>query len=214
MREPRRLLERVAKRLKPGGCIVLHEYFDYRTWRVSPALRPVRGDGERHHRRWRESGGEPDIGLDLPRWLVELGFELRSLAPVVHVVPPSSFVWQWPKSFIATGVARLVQLGAFHAGARARDSGGVRRVRGRAEHAHDHAVRARDHRRPPLMTFDHDTLTLLDEALRSLERGFDHPAGRAAAARSRGGTRRNPRRRGANARQLSLLSIRSTPGRC
>lgn len=113
MREPRRLLERVAKRLKPGGCIVLHEYFDYRTWRVAPRSALFEEMVSVIIDAWRESGGEPDIGLDLPRWLVELGFELRSLAPVVHVVPPSSFVWQWPKSFIATGVARLVQLGAF-----------------------------------------------------------------------------------------------------
>ena len=113
MREPRRLLERVAKRLKPGGCIVLHEYFDYRTWRVSPRSALFEEMVDVIIETWRESGGEPDIGLDLPRWLVELGFELRSLAPVVHVVSPSSFVWQWPKSFIATGVARLVQLGAF-----------------------------------------------------------------------------------------------------
>ena len=112
MREPRRLLERVANRLKPGGCIVLHEYFDYRTWRVAPRSALFEEMVSVIIDAWRESGGEPDIGLDLPRWLVELGFELRSLAPVVHVVPPTSFVWQWPKSFIATGVARLVQLGA------------------------------------------------------------------------------------------------------
>jgi SAM-dependent methyltransferase len=113
MREPRRLLERVAQRLKPGGCIVLHEYFDYRTWRVSPRSALFEDMVDTVIETWRESGGEPDIGLDLPRWLIELGFELRSLAPVVHVVPPTSFVWQWPKSFIATGIARLVQLGAF-----------------------------------------------------------------------------------------------------
>ena len=28
---------------------------------------------------WRSSGGEPDVGLDLPRWLEELGFEIKTL---------------------------------------------------------------------------------------------------------------------------------------
>jgi len=112
VRRPRALLERVAARLKPGGRIVLHEYFDYRTWRVSPRSAVLEELVSVIMQSWRDTGGEPDIGLDLPRWLTELGFELRSLEPIVHVVSPSSFVWQWPKSFIATGVARLVELGA------------------------------------------------------------------------------------------------------
>jgi SAM-dependent methyltransferase len=112
VRRPRALLERVASRLKPGGRIVLHEYFDYRTWRVSPRSTVLEELVSVIMQSWRDNGGEPDIGLDLPRWLTELGFELRSLEPIVQVVSPSSLVWQWPKSFIATGVARLVELGA------------------------------------------------------------------------------------------------------
>jgi hypothetical protein len=45
---------------------------------------------------WRASGGEPDVGLDLPRWLSQLGFEIRSLLPIVDVIRPSDFTWQWP----------------------------------------------------------------------------------------------------------------------
>ena len=60
---------------------------------------------------WRESGGEPDIGLDLPRWLGELGFEVRSLRPIIDVVPPTNELWQWPKAFVEVGLSRLVDLG-------------------------------------------------------------------------------------------------------
>jgi len=59
---------------------------------------------------WRESGGEPDIGLDLPRWLAEDGFETIGLQPIIEVVPPGSFVWQWPKAFVHVGLRRLVEL--------------------------------------------------------------------------------------------------------
>jgi SAM-dependent methyltransferase len=130
VRQPRALLERVAERLKPGGKLVLNEYFDYRTWRVSPRSAEFEDLVSVVMKSWRETGGEPDIGLDLPRWLTELGFDVRSLTPIVHVVPASSFVWQWPKSFIETGVARLVELGAltperaraFHAAYAAREA--------------------------------------------------------------------------------------------
>lgn len=61
---------------------------------------------------WRASGGEPDVGLELPRWLGELGFEIRRLQPIVDVVGPSNLVWQWPKAFVETGLRRLVELGS------------------------------------------------------------------------------------------------------
>ena len=112
LQDPPVVLAKVHAALRPGASFVLHEYFDYRTWRVSPRSAVLEELVSVIMQSWRDTGGEPDIGLDLPRWLSELGFELRSLEPIVHVVSPSSFVWQWPKSFIATGVARLVELGA------------------------------------------------------------------------------------------------------
>jgi ubiquinone/menaquinone biosynthesis C-methylase UbiE len=36
VKDPRALLARVAAVMKPGGVMVLHEYVDYRAWRVSP----------------------------------------------------------------------------------------------------------------------------------------------------------------------------------
>jgi hypothetical protein len=66
---------------------------------------------------WRADGGEPDIGLSLPLWLNELGFEIRSLLPMIDVVTASHFVWQWPRSFIEVGLRRLVELGRLTADA-------------------------------------------------------------------------------------------------
>lgn len=60
---------------------------------------------------WRASGGEPDIGLDLPHWFEELGFEIKALRPIIDIIPASNFVWQWPKAFLHVGLRRLVDLG-------------------------------------------------------------------------------------------------------
>lgn len=111
VREPRKLLERVAAALRPGGTFVSHEYFDYRTWRVTPRSAELEAFVRAVIESWRATGGEPDIGLDLSVWLPDLGFEIRSARPIVEVVPPSSFVWEWPKAFIDVGAARLVELG-------------------------------------------------------------------------------------------------------
>jgi hypothetical protein len=62
-------------------------------------------------RSWRASGGEPDIGRDLPRWAEELGFEIQSMLPIVDIIRPRDFAWQWPIPFMRSGLRRLLDLG-------------------------------------------------------------------------------------------------------
>jgi SAM-dependent methyltransferase len=111
LRRPRDLLARVAAALKPGGVLVAHEYLDYSTWRLAPRVPEFEEFVRLVMEAWRASGGEPDIGLELPLWLEELGFETRSLHPIIDVVPPSSYVWQWPSAFVHAGLQRLLDLG-------------------------------------------------------------------------------------------------------
>jgi SAM-dependent methyltransferase len=111
VQRPRELLERVREALKPGGVFVSHEYLDYSTWRLAPRSPEFEEFVREVMVSWRTSGGEPDIGMDLPRWLLELGFEIRELRPLVDVVSPASFVWQWPKAFVEVGLRRLVDVG-------------------------------------------------------------------------------------------------------
>ena len=111
VKDPRTLLARVAQTLKPRGAIVIHEYFDYSTWRVSPASAVLERFVETVERSWRDQGGEPNIALDLVRWLPEAGFELRATQTLVDVITPASYVAEWPLAFAAVGASRLVDLG-------------------------------------------------------------------------------------------------------
>ena len=111
VKQPRNLLSRIAAAVKPGGALVIHEYFDYQSWRFAPRSEPLEEFVQLVIKSWRASGGEPDIGLTLPVWLRELGFKSMSLRPIVDVVPPSNFIWQWPKAFLANYPERLVELG-------------------------------------------------------------------------------------------------------
>jgi SAM-dependent methyltransferase len=108
---PRDLLARVAGALRPGGVLVLHEYFDYGTWRILPRCPEFEEFVRAVMESWRANGGEPDVGLELPAWLGGMGFDVRTVRPLIDVVPPSNFVWQWPKTFLQSGLRRLVQLG-------------------------------------------------------------------------------------------------------
>lgn len=114
-RDPRAVLARIAQALRPGGVIVLHEYFDYSIWRAAPRCPELETFVRAVIQSWRDAGGEPDIALSLPCWLAELGFELRSIRPMVSVVQAGDPKWAWVRAFVQVNRARLVDLGHFGA---------------------------------------------------------------------------------------------------
>ncbi len=60
---------------------------------------------------WREAGGEPDTGLQLPSWLTKNGFAVRSIVPRIFCLRPNDYMWQWPARFIHVHLLRLQELG-------------------------------------------------------------------------------------------------------
>jgi SAM-dependent methyltransferase len=111
MQRPRDLLGRVRDALRPGGTLVVHEYLDYSTWQHAPPVAEVDDFVALVIEQWRATGGNPDIGLFIPAWLGELGFEIREMRTIVDVVSPSEFAWQWTKQFLSVGLERFVELG-------------------------------------------------------------------------------------------------------
>jgi SAM-dependent methyltransferase len=111
LKQPRPLLENIRLRLKPGARVVFHEYLHYSTWRLTPRSSDFDAFVETVMRSWRDDGGEPDIGLDLPVWLGELGFDDITVKPVLEVIRAADYMWEWPRAFVRTGTQRLVDLG-------------------------------------------------------------------------------------------------------
>ena len=111
VRDPQRLTGEVARCVRPGGRFVLHEYFDWERWSFLPAIAEHAAFVDATVRSWRDSGGEPNVGRDLPMWLVSAGFEVESIRPIVDVVLPNDFIWQWPVRFMETHTHRLVEIG-------------------------------------------------------------------------------------------------------
>jgi SAM-dependent methyltransferase len=108
---PRALLRAIHGALKPGATLVVHEYFNYSSWSLSPRQPGLAEFVQLVISSWRKSGGEPDIGLELMSWLPQEGFAIRELRPIVDVVGPRDFIWQWPSTFVDVGLARLTDLG-------------------------------------------------------------------------------------------------------
>ncbi|MFT3883404.1 MAG: methyltransferase domain-containing protein [Gemmatales bacterium] len=107
---PAELIQKIALSVRPGGRAIFHEYANYASWRWLPH-RPLLEDYVRQvMKTWRSSGGEPDIGLELPRLLQQAGFTIREAVPRVFCVRPDHFIWRWPAAFIDSGLNRFLEL--------------------------------------------------------------------------------------------------------
>jgi SAM-dependent methyltransferase len=109
--DPARTVRHIAQALKPGAKAVFHEYADYQSWRTMPPSPDHEQFRSLIVKSWRDSGGEPDIALVLPDLLGAAGLDLIAVRPIVKIVNRQDPTWQWPASFIATGSARLHELG-------------------------------------------------------------------------------------------------------
>ncbi len=111
LRRPRQVIEQLAMALRPGGVFAVHEYFDYATWRTAPRSPELEEFVRAVMESWRASGGEPDVGLELPGWLLASGFELRHVRPIVEMAPATDPMWVWLRTFFEVGRERLCELG-------------------------------------------------------------------------------------------------------
>ncbi|GAM99673.1 methyltransferase [alpha proteobacterium U9-1i] len=108
--DPKAVLAKLVDSVRPGGALVFHEYIDYGTWRLAPAAPNFQRFVDVVTADWRASGGEPDVGRDLPSWLTQMGLKLESIRPHIDVVSKDDNVWRWPIGFFEIHIDRLLEL--------------------------------------------------------------------------------------------------------
>lgn len=110
---PERALDGIAQALRPGGRVVIQDYFNYRAARLFPS-QPV---FERLFAAYYESvehrGGSYDLGQQLPGLLAARGFAVTHLRPFCHTARPGSRLWRWFRMFTAGFVPTLVDQSLF-----------------------------------------------------------------------------------------------------
>ena len=109
--DPELLVKKIAKVTRQGSHAIFHEYGQYTTWRFFPQRKSLEEFRSHVIATWRESGGEPDVGLQLPSWLTRNGFAVRSVVPRIFCLSPNDYMWQWPSQFIHVHLLRLQELG-------------------------------------------------------------------------------------------------------
>jgi len=113
--DPELLVKKIANATCKGGRAVFHEYGQYTTWLFFPQRPSLEKFRTHVIATWREAGGEPDTGLQLPAWLTKNGFAVRSVVPRIFCLQPNDYMWQWPSQFIQVHLLRLQELGQINA---------------------------------------------------------------------------------------------------
>lgn len=109
--DPGAAVANIANALKSGGVAIFHEYAAYNTWRCMPPDPLHERFRALVEQSWRDSGGEPDAALWLPKWLDAAGLEIVGSRILCDVITPEEAAWEWPRSFMAVNAQRLHALG-------------------------------------------------------------------------------------------------------
>lgn len=109
--DPAAVILGIVDRLKPGGRVVLFDYFNYEAMTMGPRdglFDEVIGKiGEA----WRTPGGDPDVMGAMPGVLMGAGLEIEHLGVHQRIARPGEAMWAWPTTFFASFLPRLVETG-------------------------------------------------------------------------------------------------------
>ncbi|MBP6012367.1 MAG: methyltransferase domain-containing protein [Alphaproteobacteria bacterium] len=109
--EPSRAVDNIARAVKPGGIVVLHEYLNYGSWGLLPSDPAFDTLVRAIIENVAKSGADIDSGRYLPRMLEAARFDIVALNPIVDVVSPTNFVWHWPAAFARSYHRKLIDDG-------------------------------------------------------------------------------------------------------
>lgn len=108
---PKEILNKVYDSLKPGGKMVIQEYYDWSTHQIEPNKPGLSTAIKAALKSFKASDGEIDIGRQLPGVLTEMGMKITNLRLMPKLATPDNLTWQWPKTFYHSYFPRLVDMG-------------------------------------------------------------------------------------------------------
>lgn len=111
VKDPGAVLAGAARLLKPGGRLVVQDYFDYERMTLAPKSAEFSRVINAVAASWRARGGDPDIVGRLPAMLRGVGMRVEHLELDRRLAFPGTTMWAWPDSFWASFVPRLVSGG-------------------------------------------------------------------------------------------------------
>lgn len=111
-RDTERVIRGIASALRPGGRIIIQDYFNYQGSTCLAPRAPVFDRTiEAVSRSWRDSGGDTDVMGRVPGWLLGAGFRIDHWGALQRCARPTDTMWTWPTIFWKSFLPRLVESG-------------------------------------------------------------------------------------------------------
>lgn len=109
--DPAHVIREAARAVKPGGRIIIQDYFNYRSMRLSPETDTFAPVVDAIVGNWFRTGGNPDVAALAIELLEAEGLEIEHTEVVSELARPSDTLWQWPTSYFENFLPRLVEEG-------------------------------------------------------------------------------------------------------
>lgn len=108
MEKPEEAIKLARQALRPGGKLVIFDYFHYHSLELLPQNPAYRFGLNAVEAAWRASGGNPSIGTTLPALMENFGFRVTHHELNTRSATPQEPLWQWPTSFFPDFMPQLV----------------------------------------------------------------------------------------------------------
>ncbi|MEM9456286.1 MAG: class I SAM-dependent methyltransferase [Myxococcota bacterium] len=109
--DPRELIMRVSRALRPGATLVTLDYFNYRAFSLAPRSRALGEIVVAIERSFRDSGGDVDVQGQIPGLMNDAGLEVTEIRPVSPLARPGTPYWHWIESFVRGYLPGLIAQG-------------------------------------------------------------------------------------------------------
>lgn len=109
--DPEAVVRGIAAALRPGGRLVVHDYFNYASMTMAPRRRSHDLAVAATVRSWRARGGDPDVGQQLPAMFARHGLRLDEMHAHARVARGRDGMFAWPDSWWRTYAPKLVAMG-------------------------------------------------------------------------------------------------------
>ena len=108
---PKEILAKVKNALKPGGKMVIQEYFNWSTHQTKPEMPALKKAINTALKSFQQSEFEINVGSFIPQYIDSLGMRIENLRLIPKLVTPGSRSWEWPKTFYYSYFPRLLEMG-------------------------------------------------------------------------------------------------------
>jgi hypothetical protein len=105
------ILHKVAKAMKPGAKMVIHEYFDWSTFQTEPHKPALMKGVTAILKNFMKPPSNINIGRELPAIFKNIGIELVAQRGMHKMPKPDDLAWQWPYSFLHIFMPKLIDMG-------------------------------------------------------------------------------------------------------